>query len=455
LPLIESLRGTNRAEAWHRVLYGLMRNFKNVGAQLSDCILTEARHRYNHRNAERKRLGFPKIGHYDTWLIDKLQILHEQNHGVRLYSGWSNTCDFIKTPELTTMVPLHTAELGAVVESLHLEPSRIKLTRDLRYLAEKMKLTVPFLPLHSVAEKRLFSMLLLEVGNTEVPDFKTLALEFTKRADGVTIFPTLPVYLRLYHTKWKHSKRIEDAMQRLGDPLAELRRRLQESADQLAWAQLPVAASPPEPPSPPPRAAAPPADAPATSPFANAPAAAAPATAPAAAAPTGDAPMDNPPADNAPADDAATPSATAPAFPFTFAQTLVAPNSTLPMAPAYLHAQASDYVATVAGILLQPQGDGSLRPAKPPRAKRMCPRCVQFGDGSKCSSGSGGARYCSLFNEDGSPAERKRKQARSSRPCSRCVAAGMILQAATCSGRNWHESKCGHLDANGDPRVAE
>ena len=88
---------------------------------------------------------------------------------------------------------------------------------------------MPFLPIETSAEKRLFSTLLLE-ATAETPDFDALALEFTKRANGVDIFPKLPVYLRLHHQKWKHSKRVTDEMQRLGDPLEQLRRRLQQSA---------------------------------------------------------------------------------------------------------------------------------------------------------------------------------------------------------------------------------
>ena len=440
MPLIESQRGTNRDEAWHRVLHRLFRNFGGCGVRLTDVILTEARHRYNHRNAERKRLGFPKIGHYDTWLIDKLQILHELNHGARLYPGWSNTCDFMMTPELTTMVPLHTAELGEVVKSLQLDTARIKLTPDQLYLANKIALPLPFLPIDSSAEKQLFSKVLLEATNGESPDFHELALAFNKRADGVTIFPTLPVYLRLYHTKWKHHKRMADVMQHLGDPLAELRRRLQESADQLSWAQLPIAVAPPT--------AAPAAASPADATPTSAPA---PADAP-AAAPT---PADAPDA-AAPAPAAAAPAPATSAIPFVFAESLVSCNPSLPTVPAYLHAQPSDFVSTVAGIPLQPQGDGSFRTTKAPRRRRACPRCAQFNaGGTACSPGSGGAKYCALFNADGSRIEGERKRSRAARPCQRCTTAGSLSQATECSGRNWHEVACRYYDASGAPKSAE
>ena len=54
---------------------------------MADMLIAEFRHRYNHRASERRRLGFPRLGHYDTWLVDSIQLLVERNHGVLLYGG--------------------------------------------------------------------------------------------------------------------------------------------------------------------------------------------------------------------------------------------------------------------------------------------------------------------------------------------------------------------------------
>ena len=42
---------------------------------MSDAPLAEFRHRFNKQMSERRREGFPRIGHYDTWLVEKLQEL--------------------------------------------------------------------------------------------------------------------------------------------------------------------------------------------------------------------------------------------------------------------------------------------------------------------------------------------------------------------------------------------
>ena len=58
--------------------------------------------------------------------MDRLQILVERNRGKRLYDGYVNTCDFAKTRESSTIVPLHSAQLAATVQALTL-PANLKL----------------------------------------------------------------------------------------------------------------------------------------------------------------------------------------------------------------------------------------------------------------------------------------------------------------------------------------
>jgi hypothetical protein len=41
-----------------------------VGMEMSVKLLAEKRHRHNHRVSEKRREGFPKIGHYNTWEVE-------------------------------------------------------------------------------------------------------------------------------------------------------------------------------------------------------------------------------------------------------------------------------------------------------------------------------------------------------------------------------------------------
>ena len=60
----------------------------------------------------RRRVDFPVIGHYDTWLTDSLQLLVRKNHSIILHPGWVNASDYKDTPESFNTVPLHSQELA-------------------------------------------------------------------------------------------------------------------------------------------------------------------------------------------------------------------------------------------------------------------------------------------------------------------------------------------------------
>eukprot|EP00327_Prymnesium_parvum_P004827 CAMPEP_0182849642 /NCGR_PEP_ID=MMETSP0006_2-20121128/29670_1 /TAXON_ID=97485 /ORGANISM="Prymnesium parvum, Strain Texoma1" /LENGTH=660 /DNA_ID=CAMNT_0024980195 /DNA_START=173 /DNA_END=2153 /DNA_ORIENTATION=- len=237
IPLIERIRGTNAGEGIHRIFLRGLR-FVHTGPELGDALLTEKRHRYNHRNAERTRPGFPRIFHCDTWLIDKLQLLCENLHLPRPYPTWSNACDFIVTPELTTIGRVHDDALHQSVCSL--TPSKsVKLTSDLRFMCSRLGTPLPFLPVATTGERQLFSHLIAEYTRTQASprfeegacfDSHAMALRFTMMSDGITIFPKLPVYLRQYHTKWLYSRNSSSATSRVQVSLDELRASLRSDS---------------------------------------------------------------------------------------------------------------------------------------------------------------------------------------------------------------------------------
>ena len=88
--LLDCDRGTNRAEAAHKQIVGTFGTW-HAGVRMTDCLLREWRHRFNQHVSERRRLGIPKLGFYDSWKIDSLQLLVEFNHGgTLLFPEWSN-----------------------------------------------------------------------------------------------------------------------------------------------------------------------------------------------------------------------------------------------------------------------------------------------------------------------------------------------------------------------------
>jgi hypothetical protein len=64
IALLDCNRGTNDVEAIYKQLVALYGTW--CTGVVSNALLSERWHHYDQKINERKRLGFPKIGHYDT-----------------------------------------------------------------------------------------------------------------------------------------------------------------------------------------------------------------------------------------------------------------------------------------------------------------------------------------------------------------------------------------------------
>ena len=61
--------------------------------------------------AEMHLANYSKIGHYNLWLIDKLQVPVEKNHEVLLFSNWVNAINFNNMDQSFITVALHSDKL--------------------------------------------------------------------------------------------------------------------------------------------------------------------------------------------------------------------------------------------------------------------------------------------------------------------------------------------------------
>jgi hypothetical protein len=236
MDMIECMRGTNRTEAVHK---GLVSTFGtwNMGVEMSSCVLAERRHRYNHRCSERRRLGFPRIGHYDTWLIDKLQNLVHKNHGRLLYPDWSNASDYKETDESFDTQAIHSQKLHSALKNRCNEMSReekakVKLTSDQTFICKMMGIELPFLPFATVEEYCAYNAFVVDGIPSDEDD---AAAAWCKYVDGVNIFPKLPVHPRSYRDRWERNQRVKDAVKRAkagSDKLNELNKVLVPALDE-------------------------------------------------------------------------------------------------------------------------------------------------------------------------------------------------------------------------------
>jgi hypothetical protein len=149
--------GPTELKPVHKDLIAIVRGW-NTGVDMSVALLGERRHRPNQRVAEIRRLGYPKIGHYDIWLIEELQLLHMSNHGILLYPNVTNSSQYISTNEIFDAVALQHI---LVRESLKERCNEIKdirgalptLTKDLDYLCRASGSDLPYLPFSYVNQQ--------------------------------------------------------------------------------------------------------------------------------------------------------------------------------------------------------------------------------------------------------------------------------------------------------------
>ena len=240
IDMIESTRGTNRTEAYHKNLIVTFRSW-HTGIEMSDALLSERRHRHNHRMSQLRRHGYPTLGHYDAWLIDQLQIIVLENRGVILYPNWSNASEFKETSESFDIVAIHNMALHEAL--MHewdnrIDRTVIKLTSDQQYMSDSMGIPLPFLPFSTKEENIAFATCALR-ADFPMDDPEAAAIEWCKLVDGVDIFPKLPVHIRIHRESFQRNQRIKNCI--------EFARSGQEKLNELNDALRPVIAANSEP----------------------------------------------------------------------------------------------------------------------------------------------------------------------------------------------------------------
>lgn len=223
LEMLECSRGTNRTEAYHKNITTTFDSWP-TGLTMSDCLLRERRHRHNQKVAEKRRFSFPKIGHYDTWLIDLYQSLAQRNHDLLVYPEWTNTSEYKFTNESFDTIPLQTKSLQEAVENRckELDDKTIKLTKDQQHLAKAMGSKLPFLPITGEEERKTYAKFVTETDASILKDDDAAAVAWCKYVDGVHTFPKLPSHLRTHQEEWKRNQRVKECEERNASKKAKL-----------------------------------------------------------------------------------------------------------------------------------------------------------------------------------------------------------------------------------------
>ena len=124
----------------------------NAGPAYVDAALAIIRHTFNIRASERNRKSFPRLGHYDHHIIDRINDISLKINGQPLYKWWSHL----------THVPATSCTYG--ITPCVPEDQYENVTEDIiknyppiyKTIARKTKTIIPYMPVHSKDEFLLF-----------------------------------------------------------------------------------------------------------------------------------------------------------------------------------------------------------------------------------------------------------------------------------------------------------
>jgi len=189
LPLWLCCRGTNSNEgSVHQKLVKTFLSMKGASAEIIHYVLLEWFHRTNIRAAHYNR-GWPFYGHYDTRIVDAIVDLQQRVYGRRV-SFMNHMCasDFDLPEFFCGVAPVSKADRdasglpdGTMLETVM--PALPLLSEQKRFLSEKMETGMPVLPVHTVAEKRMYFHVKADLRRTlgHDPTPTQMAVKFNHR----------------------------------------------------------------------------------------------------------------------------------------------------------------------------------------------------------------------------------------------------------------------------------
>ena len=225
-PLLKCLRDTNALEGEHSHINNTVGK-RPIGLEFVDHLLTERRHRSTINASKANRLGFPRIDHYDTWMIDACQERVEEKHNILMHPTWINASALCcKTKERFGFVSLASPELQRNINEKVVLPEDYVMRPSLKFLSDCTGSLIAPQPWGtSLEELKLYPRLLLQAQQK----YNDLAQQEDYICDIILPFvngkitPKIPVYNRLYAKKYSHNQRVKAATKDLQPKIQALR----------------------------------------------------------------------------------------------------------------------------------------------------------------------------------------------------------------------------------------
>lgn len=154
-----------------------------------DAHISNYRHRYNTKAAQKHRNGFPQIGHFSQDLIEYIVICTEKIYNRRLYPWWKKTFGESLGPQLFGFVP---PQPKSMQRNISFEDVK-HLPWSMRFLAVSQKSPIPYLPVQTVEEMRLYKKCVASYIVGESQDFEKMADDWNAGCLRLTDGSTSPI----------------------------------------------------------------------------------------------------------------------------------------------------------------------------------------------------------------------------------------------------------------------
>lgn len=194
-----------------------------VGPKTAHFLLLLLSYRLN-VNSGISRLGNHNFGHKELHLIDRLQNRYQELFNVLVFPRHRNLSLF---KAIADFVAIGIGPVSLNPDFVKMGEPMAHLKGDLRFMAERMKLNCPPLPIGGRREEiRMFSTFMSLYPKASDANWRKLSKLFLKKSNGKTIFPKLPSMLKSYHSRWQQNQVIKQLEKKLETPINEVLQQL-------------------------------------------------------------------------------------------------------------------------------------------------------------------------------------------------------------------------------------
>ena len=238
MEMMDCAIGTDRIESYHKHLIRTFGGGNGTGIEISVALLRERRHRHNHQVSEKKRLGFARFGHVDTWKIEELQSLVYRNHGILLYPDITSSSEYTTTSQSFDSVALQNFEVHQALKVRCTGIEIPKLIRNHQFLSKAMGTDLPFLPFIKHNEDGNMKFTQYTNANLGIKDGKKATVDWCRNfVNGINIMPKLPCHIRDHLESWERNQRIKELHMRTIDGRTKLEQ-LNKMTDSVAATEI-------------------------------------------------------------------------------------------------------------------------------------------------------------------------------------------------------------------------